>query len=103
MSGDVKIGRAMAKEICGLPLNGLNVEMKAELIQALIPIGLWHVRAMLEHLGCYMLTAAEGEEADMVFREHADEITCAILDLTMPKVDGWLHSASLPGFDRMSG
>ena len=65
--------------------------------------GLWHVKAMLEHLGCYMLTAADGEEADMVFREHADEITCAILDLTMPKVDGWLHSASLPGFDRMSG
>jgi hypothetical protein len=47
-SGDVKIGRARAKEICELPLNALNVGMKAELIQALIPIGLWHVKGYIK-------------------------------------------------------
>ena len=83
-SGDVKIGRARPKEICELPLNSLNVEMKAELIQALIVFGLWHVKAMLEHLGCTMLTAAEGEEADMVFREHKENTS----DGAVRKIDG---------------
>jgi len=83
-SGDVKIGRARAKEICELPLNSLNVEMKAELIQALIVFGLWHVKAMLEHLGCTMLTAAEGEGADMVFREHKENTS----DGAGRKIDG---------------
>jgi hypothetical protein len=36
------------KEICELPLNALDVDMKTEFIQALIPIGLWHVKEVLE-------------------------------------------------------
>jgi putative transposase len=44
----VKVRRARVKEICELPLNTLNVDMKTEMIQALIPIGLWHVKEVLE-------------------------------------------------------
>jgi hypothetical protein len=44
----VKIRRARVNEICELPLNALDVDIKAELIQALIPIGLWHVKEVLE-------------------------------------------------------
>jgi hypothetical protein len=39
------------KEICELPLNTLDVDMKTELIQTLIPIGSWHVREVLEQEG----------------------------------------------------
>ena len=45
---DVKVKRASVKEICGLPLKVMDVDMKAELIQALIPIELWNVREVLE-------------------------------------------------------
>ncbi len=45
-------------------------------------------KTTVEHLGFRVLTAADGEEAVRVFREHADEITCVILDLTMPRMDG---------------
>jgi hypothetical protein len=38
----------MPKEIYELPLNVLDVDMKVEFIQALISIGLWHVKEVLE-------------------------------------------------------
>jgi CheY-like chemotaxis protein len=41
-----------------------------------------------EGFGFTVLTAGDGEEGVRVFREHAGEITCVILDLTMPKMDG---------------
>jgi hypothetical protein len=44
----VKVRRARAKEICDQGFNGMDVDMKVELIQALIPIGLWHVKEVLE-------------------------------------------------------
>ena len=44
----VKVRRARVKEICKLPLNPMGVDTKAELIQALIPVGLWHVKELLE-------------------------------------------------------
>lgn len=44
----VKVRRARVKEICEVSLNTLDVDIKTELIQALIPIGLWHVREVLE-------------------------------------------------------
>jgi len=44
----VKVRRARVSEICELPLSELDVDMKTELIQALIPIGLWHVKEVLE-------------------------------------------------------
>jgi two-component system cell cycle sensor histidine kinase/response regulator CckA len=45
-------------------------------------------RRMLERFGFSVLTAADGREAVQVFREHADEIACVLLDLTMPFLDG---------------
>jgi transposase-like protein len=44
----VKVRRARVKEICEVSLNTLDVDIKTELIQVLIPIGLWHVREVLE-------------------------------------------------------
>jgi len=45
-------------------------------------------KCMLEELGFTALTAAHGREAVDLFREHADEIVCVLLDLTMPHLDG---------------
>ena len=44
----VKVRRARVKEICEFPLDTMEVDVKAELIQMLIPIGLLHVRKLLE-------------------------------------------------------
>ena len=43
---------------------------------------------MLEQVGFNVLTAFDGIEAVNTFREHADEIVCVILDLTMPHLSG---------------
>jgi two-component system, cell cycle sensor histidine kinase and response regulator CckA len=45
-------------------------------------------RGMLERLGFCVLTAADGKEALEVYAGHRDSITCVLLDLTMPKMDG---------------
>ena len=45
-------------------------------------------KRVLEHVGFEVLTAADGRDAVDVFRARADEITCVILDLTMPHMDG---------------
>jgi two-component system, cell cycle sensor histidine kinase and response regulator CckA len=45
-------------------------------------------RKMLERIGFSVVTAADGSEAIARFRERADDIICAIVDLTMPHVDG---------------
>lgn len=45
-------------------------------------------RQMLERLGFSVLTAPDGRAAVETFREHADEIVCVLLDLTMPHMDG---------------
>jgi CheY-like chemotaxis protein len=51
-----------------------------------------HIRAgtaqVLEHTGFTVLTAADGQEAIAVFREHAATIRAVLLDLTMPHMDG---------------
>jgi two-component system, cell cycle sensor histidine kinase and response regulator CckA len=41
-------------------------------------------RRMLQRLGYEVLTAENGHEAVVVFREHQQEVLCVILDLTMP-------------------
>ena len=43
---------------------------------------------MLGRVGFSVLTAADGREALRVFREHADDIVCVLLDLTMPDMGG---------------
>ncbi len=45
-------------------------------------------RKMLERLGFDVLTALDGREAVEVYRQHADEIVCVLLDKTMPHLDG---------------
>ncbi len=45
-------------------------------------------KAILKRQGFTPLSAADGREALAVFREHADEITCVLLDLTMPHMTG---------------
>jgi putative transposase len=53
----VKVRRAKVKEICDLPLKTMDVDVKTELIQALIPLGLWHLKEVLEQ----EVTAMAGE------------------------------------------
>ena len=43
---------------------------------------------MLERLGFDVLTAADGHEAVAIYGDHPGAITCVILDLTMPQLDG---------------
>jgi len=42
----------------------------------------------LHLMGFQALTASDGEEGVHLFREHVAEISCVILDLTMPRQDG---------------
>ena len=44
----VKVRRARVKEILDLPAKAMDMNGRAELIQALIPLGLWHVKEVLE-------------------------------------------------------
>jgi two-component system, cell cycle sensor histidine kinase and response regulator CckA len=43
---------------------------------------------MLERAGFQVLTANDGHQAVDLFQSHMPEITCVLLDLTMPKMDG---------------
>ncbi len=45
-------------------------------------------KAMLEKMGCRVLTAVNGFEAVEMYRERADEIRCVVLDINMPRMDG---------------
>ena len=44
----VKVKRARAKELCDLSLKAMDIDVRMELIQALIPLGLWQVKEVLE-------------------------------------------------------
>ncbi len=43
---------------------------------------------MLENVGFKTLTAVDGLDAVQTYREHRNEITAVLLDMTMPKMDG---------------
>jgi CheY-like chemotaxis protein len=45
-------------------------------------------RRLLEEAGFEVVGAADGTEAVDYYREHADEVSCVLLDLTMPKMGG---------------
>ncbi|MBN1866931.1 PAS domain S-box protein [Candidatus Sumerlaeota bacterium] len=45
-------------------------------------------KRMLERSGLKVLTASDGREAIDLYREHAGDVLCVILDLTMPHMDG---------------
>ena len=44
--------------------------------------------AFVQRLGFQTISAADGEEALRLFEKYAGEITCVLLDLTMPRMDG---------------
>ena len=46
------------------------------------------VQQMLEHAGFSSLMANSGREAIRLFREHQHEVSCVLLDLSMPDLDG---------------
>ncbi|MBF0207974.1 MAG: response regulator [Oligoflexia bacterium] len=46
-------------------------------------------RIMVEVQGYQAMVAADGEEAIEIFRTHTDTIKYVLLDLTMPKIDGY--------------
>ena len=46
------------------------------------------VRQMLEHIGFDVVVAGDGRDAIEVFREHQQQITAVVLDLTMPVMNG---------------
>ncbi len=50
---------------------------------------------ILGQVGWNVLTAVNGREGVDVFRTHADAIACAVLDLTMPEMDGLEAMAAL--------
>lgn len=43
----------------------------------------------LRNIGIRVLSAADGQEAVDIFRKNADAIQCVLLDLTMPRMNGW--------------
>ena len=43
---------------------------------------------LLERLGFTVIIAPDGRQAVEIFRERASDITCVLLDLTMPEMDG---------------
>ncbi len=43
---------------------------------------------LLEHLGCQVVVAAEGTEALDIFRKNPSQFAGALLDLTMPRLNG---------------
>lgn len=45
-------------------------------------------KLMLEHLGMKVLTASDGVEAVSVFKKKHQQITCVLMDIQMPKMDG---------------
>jgi PAS domain S-box-containing protein len=55
-------------------------------------------QTMLKMLGFEVITAADGVEAVEVFREHRDRVQCVLLDLTMPRMDGWETLAAIRKF-----
>lgn len=47
------------------------------------------IKDFLAKEGCYTIEASDGEEAIEVFQENKDKIDLVLLDVMMPKIDGW--------------
>lgn len=52
-------------------------------------------QTILTLLGFEVLTACDGMEALKVFRQHRKTISCVMLDLTMPRMNGWKTLSAL--------
>ncbi len=44
---------------------------------------------MVKRLDYSVITAEDGQKAIEIFQDNADNITCVVLDLTMPTMDGY--------------
>ena len=47
------------------------------------------MRALIESEGYRVLTAADGDDAVRIYREHASRIRLVVSDLQMPRLSGW--------------
>jgi two-component system, cell cycle sensor histidine kinase and response regulator CckA len=74
-----------AEPVASLPTGGRRLVLLVEDEPLLRDLA----RQMLERLGYEVSTAADGAEAVEVFRREYKEISCVLLDLTMPRMDGW--------------
>jgi CheY-like chemotaxis protein len=54
-------------------------------------------KIMLSRYGYQILLAQDGQEAVEIFRDHAEEVSVVILDLTMPKLNGWEAMREISG------
>jgi CheY-like chemotaxis protein len=52
-------------------------------------------RMMLTRLGYTVIEAKDGDEGIERFKQHQDEISCVLSDLTMPRMNGWETIAAL--------
>jgi PAS domain S-box-containing protein len=72
----------MREESCPMPNHGtVLIVDDEEMIRKVC-------RAMVEHLGFSVLTAEDGIKAVEIFQARSSEISCVLLDLSMPKKDG---------------
>jgi PAS domain S-box-containing protein len=46
------------------------------------------VQQLLEHFGLAVLATRDGQEGVELFRRHAEQVACVLLDLSMPRMDG---------------
>ena len=47
------------------------------------------IKDFLAKQGCYTIEATNGEEAIEIFQENKNKINLVLLDVMMPKIDGW--------------
>ena len=47
------------------------------------------IKDFLAKEGCHTIEASDGEEAIEIFQENKDKIDLVLLDVMMPKIDGW--------------
>ncbi len=67
-----------------VPWQGEGVILLVDDEETVLSVG----KRMLEHLGFTVITAADGLEALKIYRTRYQEITCVLLDLSMPHLDG---------------
>lgn len=83
---DSGAGFAEASSVISQPLkwHGTGTILIADDDESVRRVG----QSILERLGFTVLIARDGQEALSVFAEHAADIVCTLLDLTMPHMDG---------------
>jgi len=81
---NVKVRNATEEDLMGDEWRGTGTVLVVDDEESVLRIA----SRMVERLGFKILTATDGLEAVEVYRKHADRISCVLLDLTMPRMDG---------------